>query len=408
MVRLAVARADGDLSALRGAIDRGLRTRGFLDYRESLAWAQNAQPIVAELSDLSAASPSRELVELLERAVGHVVKVMLHADDSAGAIGDLAYELLEAHVRACDAGIADPARLARWMIRFRFKDQDFFDPDPIRYAAALGERGLAAYRKALDELAQDTFAAQRARQRLAVLDRDVAAIVETCGGSLTTPWQFLQVAEAMAEIDRPDLVLEWTERGIAETSGHPIGSLYDLACETYTQLDRPLDVLRLRRAHHQRSPTTGTYAALKTAALALDTWEHERDATRAALRDRDTRSYIAALHSDGDDELAWRIAQTASAEELGIDLRLALAKRRQDVAPAEALGALLAIADDILLTTDRRAYARAIRVLKQARTAAQAAECREAFKAHIARLRERHRRRPTFIAMLDKARLEDS
>jgi hypothetical protein len=56
---------------------------------------------------------------------------MLHADDSAGTIGDLAYELLDAHARACDAGVADPMRLARWMIRFRFKDQDFLIPTPF-------------------------------------------------------------------------------------------------------------------------------------------------------------------------------------------------------------------------------------------------------------------------------------
>jgi hypothetical protein len=408
MVRLAVARASGDLSAVRDAIDRGLRTRRFLDYRESLGWAQHARPVVDELSNLAAASPSRELVELLERAVGHVIKVILRADDSAGAIGDLAYELLDAHARACDAGVADPTRLARWMIRFRFKDQDFFDPDPVRYAAALGERGLAAYRKAIEEVTQDTFAAKRARQRLAVLDRDVAAIAQTCGGSLTTPWQFLQVAEAMAEIDRPDLVLEWTERGIAETDGHPIGSLYDLACETYAQLGRPQDVLRLRRAHHERSPTTSTYGALKTAALAVGTWERERDAARAALRDRDTRSYIAALHGDGDDELAWRTAQTASPEEVDTELRLALAQRRQGTHPEDALGVYLAVADEILLTTDRRAYGHAIRVLKRARSAAAAAERMDAFTAHIAALRDRHRRRPTFIAMLDKARLHDS
>lgn len=57
-------------------------------------------------------APPRELVELLQRAIGHVVKVIMHADDSDGAIGDLAHELLNIHARACDAGLADPTRLA--------------------------------------------------------------------------------------------------------------------------------------------------------------------------------------------------------------------------------------------------------------------------------------------------------
>jgi hypothetical protein len=46
LVRLVAARAGGDVSALRDAIDDGLRTRRFLDYRGSVAWAQDAHPVV--------------------------------------------------------------------------------------------------------------------------------------------------------------------------------------------------------------------------------------------------------------------------------------------------------------------------------------------------------------------------
>jgi hypothetical protein len=118
---------------------------------------------------------------------------------------------------------------------------------------------LTAYRKAIDDAdTGDSFAARHARQRLAILDRDIDTIVKTTGGSLTTAGQLLHVAQAMAEIGRPDLVLEWAERGIRETDGYPIGALYDLACDTNAELGRPLEVLRLRRAHHERSPTSAT------------------------------------------------------------------------------------------------------------------------------------------------------
>jgi hypothetical protein len=83
-VRLIAARADGDLSQLRAAIDGGLRTRRFLDYRGSITWAHAARPIIVELEATAAESPSRELVELLQRAVGHIVKVIMRADDSSG------------------------------------------------------------------------------------------------------------------------------------------------------------------------------------------------------------------------------------------------------------------------------------------------------------------------------------
>ena len=134
---------------MRAEVDRGLRTRRFLDYGESAGWALAARPIVAELEKAVEAAPSRALVELLQRAVGHVVKVIMHADDSDGLIGDLARELLDLHARACDAGVADPVELAGWMVRFGFDEQDFFEVDPVRYAGALGETGLAAYREAV-------------------------------------------------------------------------------------------------------------------------------------------------------------------------------------------------------------------------------------------------------------------
>jgi len=113
-VRLIAARAAGDLAQLRAEVDRGLRR--FLGYRESAGWAMAARPIVAELEGAVVAAPSRALVELLQRAVGHVVKVIMHADDSDGAIAGLADELLALHARTSSSSIRS-ATQARWASR---------------------------------------------------------------------------------------------------------------------------------------------------------------------------------------------------------------------------------------------------------------------------------------------------
>jgi uncharacterized Zn finger protein len=55
--------------------------------------------------------------------------------------------------------------------------------------------------------------------------------------------------------------------------------------------------------------------------------------------------------------------------------------------------------------TDRRAYSAAVPIIKRARDAATAADDLHAFNQHLAKLREQNRRRPTLIAMLDKADL---
>jgi uncharacterized Zn finger protein len=63
------------------------------------------------------------------------------------------------------------------------------------------------------------------------------------------------------------------------------------------------------------------------------------------------------------------------------------------------------VVDELLIETGRRSYARAVPVLKRARRAAEAADHSEWFVTRLTDLRESHRRRPTLIAMLDKAGL---
>jgi uncharacterized Zn finger protein len=85
--------------------------------------------------------------------------------------------------------------------------------------------------------------------------------------------------------------------------------------------------------------------------------------------------------------------------------RLRLAEAREAQRPDQALPWYMLVVDELLIETGRRSYARAIPVLKHARRAADAAGQSKWFAARIADLREHHRRRPTFLAMLDKASL---
>lgn len=403
-VRLIAARGASGLAQLRSEVDRGLRTRRFLDYGESAGWAHAGRPIVTELENAVETSPSRELVELLQRAVGHVVKVIMHADDSDGLIGDLARELLALHARACDTGVADPVGLAAWMVRFGFDDQDFFEIDPLRYASALGEAGLVAYRDAVDARSDGgSFAVGYARERLAIIDRDVEALVKLLGGDLTSPYQFLRVAEAMRELGLDDEALVWAKRGIAQTRGWQVSKLYDLACDV--QREAPLEVLALRRAQHERMPSSSTYRALRSAAEAVDAWPLDQQAARATLQRADPRGFVDVLLGEDELDLAWTAAHAAPWNALGSDLWLRLAERRERDRPADALAVYQRVADDVLEHADRRAYRSAARILQRARAAAQAAGELDAFSEDLIRVRERYRRRPTLIAILDKAGL---
>ncbi len=373
-----------------------------------MGWARDAGHVVDEIAAEARRAPSRELLKLVEMAINRVVKVIFHADDSAGTIGDLARRLLETHEQICDAGVADPGALARWMVRFGFDDQDFFTVDPVRYSAALGEKGLRALRRAVEERSAGPdreFAVRYTEERLAVLDGDVDRIVSLLGGYLTAPHQFIRVAEAMLELDRGDDALAWAMRGVGSTSGWQVAKLYDIAAGVLAARGDEAGVLDLRREQHRRMASSTTYATLRKTAAAMGVWATEQADARGVLAARDVGGFVDALLAEGDIDAAWNAATATGAADLD-DARWAqLAEAREPSDPAAAFEVCLRLADSTLRTADRRAYRTATKQLSQARRAADSAGRSEEFAAHLAALRAQHRRRPTLIAILDKAGL---
>jgi uncharacterized Zn finger protein len=396
------------LDPLRAAIDSRLRTRRFLGYYESRQWALQADPVVEMLRSAVVTSPSADLVALIERAIGRVVKTIFQADDSDGMIGDIARHLLDLHAQACDAGVADQVKLARWIVRFCFDEQDFFEVDPVRYAAALGELGLAAYRREVrqrGERGDHSFAAKYAMERLAVVDGDVDAIVVLLGGDFDRPYNFIRVAEAMEELGRDDDVLHWAGRGIAETSGWQVAQLYDLVAAAYIRRGDRQALLQLRREQHHRMPSATSYDLLRQAAEALGAWQAEREVARSVLADHDLAGLVDVLLADKEPGAAWEVATADPDWDAGDRRWMRLAEAREATHPGDALGVYLRLADRELETTGRAAYTRATRILKRAALVAASADQSADFTDHMHVLRDRHRRRPTLIAMFDKAGL---
>lgn len=422
-VRLAAADDGERLAVLKAAVDDGLRTRRNLDYWGSSSWARDAAPVVDALEGEVAGGASPDLIVLLQRAAGHLVKVIMRADDSTGMIGGLARRVLDLHREACASGVADPRALARWMVRFAFDDQDFFEVDPVAYVDALGPTGLAVYRREVAKRSEPSddqgdrsarrrdlygefpsFAAKYAAERLAVVDRDVDRLVELLGGDLSSPHQFTRVAEAMVELGQPGDALVWARRGIAETNGWQVAKLYDLAADLLAAEGDLDGVVELRRHHHERVPSASTYARLQAAARANGSWSSAETSARALLAERDAAGLVDALLADGEPEHAWDAA-SAGDHDLEPSQWLRLAEAREPTAPADALAVYLRLADHVLGQSDKRAYETAVRHLKAARRAATAAGRLEEFNSHLADLRERNRRRPSFMTMLDKGGL---
>ena len=359
-------------------------------------------------------SSSQQLFELLQRSLSHVLKVLHRADDD-GLIGGVFDQLLELHGRACQLARPDAARLAKWLVAATFDPEWFSPPDPVPYADALGEKGLHLYREAAErELASadpsDHYSTAGVHgryvvERVAVIDRDPDAVVASFAHIERVSNREAEIAEAMREIGRDDLALEHARVGLDTGHQFDYPKLARIADAILVEQGDAEGLLELRRAGLQAQPTRSSYKRLSEAATSLDCWEAERPSAIVALGRSDPGELIAVLLDEGRIDEAWDAYQANESARLNEKDVLALVEARGADHPGDALDAYLRLADAHLVNTGREHYERAVRMLKKAVTPAGRAEREADLREHVAGLREIHKRRPTLIALLDRASL---
>jgi uncharacterized Zn finger protein len=132
----------------------------------------------------------------------------------------------------------------------------------------------------------------------------------------------------------------------------------------------------------------------------------EHAAARSVLEQRSPAGFVDAVLDDGDTATAW--AAAVANPEWHHDARQwqRLANAQEPADPAAALDVYLQLADGALVDANKNAYHTAVKHLQAAqRAATTAAGLTGAFDDRMAVLREQHRRRPTLITMLAKAKL---
>ncbi|MGH3332942.1 MAG: DUF6880 family protein, partial [Nocardioidaceae bacterium] len=142
------------MTELADAVLPLIRTRADL-HRWSAANAHGRQMHEALdlLEQAAATEDPADVYAVTHKALASAIKVIARADDSSGIIGDACRRLLDLHPTAAAAAQVPPARLVDWMMKFQFDgDVDYFQLDPVAYAPALGEHGMATYRAKLNEV----------------------------------------------------------------------------------------------------------------------------------------------------------------------------------------------------------------------------------------------------------------
>jgi uncharacterized Zn finger protein len=384
----------------RALVD-SLRTRAHLDYYRAMDHGARAYAVADRLDAALTADNADALRPILERAVTTLITMILRSDDSSGVQGQATDRFLDVHAAACRLGSPEPAKLARWLGSITFGDDGFFALDPIEYADALGERGLAAYRaQAERRLIADPgdYHATWVLRRLTVQSRDVEKIVEQVGGQLDSAHRYGELVDALLEIGATDVALQYAQEGAALSGpAHQTSTLVDTAVDLLAATGQWSEAVALRRDHLDRHPTLTAFSTLRRTASAAGTWSTERLQALDVLASRNPEDWLRALLLDGDTGLAWEASTTM---EIGTHMRLELLRARSRTAPSDVFEGYVQVVDATLVEARPENYREGVKLLGELRRACQTGGRVPEYDEYVAELLEHHRRRPTLVRLL--------
>ncbi|MGH8968708.1 MAG: DUF6880 family protein [Actinomycetes bacterium] len=371
---------------------------------------------------LEAAIPTTDPAEVYavtHRALASAIKVIARADDSSGIIGDACRRLLDLHPGAAAAARVPSGKLIDWMMKFQFDgDVDYFELDPVAYAAALGETGMKAYRKRLADIeaglgprpsADDRWTSAHSHewftldcnaQRLAVLDHDIDAIIRTHAKERKVAAWLEDTAEAFKEIGEMDLAIDWAQQATDFDRGHQSLKAAGYWCRLLEE-HRPTEARDARLTVFRRWPSSTTAARLHKAAGKA--WPDFRDEVVATLAASPSDAVLFALLTLKEPEFAWKLAHS-----LGLDSDHTwseLVKVYEKVDPLAVLPIHQRLVENELVEAGAQHYRLAARRLAKMRKLAAGSGNADEVDELIADLRETHRRRPRLQQEFDRAGL---
>lgn len=396
-----------------------IRTRADL-HRYSSANQHGAQmhEAIDIVESAIATTDPAQVYAVTHKALASAVKVIARADDSAGIIGDACRRLLALHPQAAAAARVPAGKLVEWMMKFQFDgDVDYFELDPVAYAEALGEKGMAAYRARLngvrgtlspdpsDPLARDPERHERwvlewNDRRLAVLDHDVEAIIRTHARDRKVAAWFQDTAEAFEEIDEIDLAIDWARQSLEIGPWHQSLKSADYWCKLLGE-HRAAEELGARLTVFRRWPSTTTAAQLYKAAG--KEWASYAGEVMATLSQRPDDAVLFALVTLKDVNRAWDLAQSLALDDDRTWAELIEAYEKID--PIATLPIHRRLVEHELVEAGAQHYRIAARRLAKMRDISAGTENSAEVHEFVVNLRRAHQRRPRLQQEFDRARL---
>ena len=412
MASVAVERVRRLIDGLR----RDRRTHLYHGRRE---YSQLARKVAAACEALIDSEPA-SVPALAQRAVDLVTTALMYVDDSSGIVGDDLHALMAVHARACAATPPDPKRLAAWLEKLRLDGPGWPDFELRDYAAALGEKGRAELARIVEDRAKTTepdllgrtpLGIRVLREQLAEISGDIDHYIAVLAEDLYAASSYLKIVDALRNVGRAAEAERWARRGLG--IGNPIdqGKLRDTYVNLLLERGATDEASAMRWQLFDQHPTQTHYNDLRRTAERTGDWPGLRDKAIGRLRDATTGQpafadhLIGVLLDEGELDDAWQTA-VDHANGLPESRWNQLIDLRQPTHPRDVIEPWQQLIQRRLdASTDKYRYSKAIKMLRQLRDAYRATGDEPSFGTYLDHLRDRHKRKTSFIAKLDRANL---
>jgi uncharacterized Zn finger protein len=284
-LELATLAVDTDAKTLearmRRAIDGATRTRGFVDYGEAGGWATAVDETLDALSALNLGGRAGLVLKLAAHAIDRIENAIASIDDSDGHCSGLLERARDIHIAAARVARPDSLALARDLFAREMADEyDIFNAAASLYADTLGEKGLEEYRRLAVEAWEKLPPHRAGRQRnefsdhyrrlagildfFAERDGDVDARIALRVKKLSSPWDYLQLAEFCREQGREEEALRRAEEGLwVFEDGRPDERLLFFVADLLTKAGRKDDAAAHLWRAFDKAPSVELYAGLR-------------------------------------------------------------------------------------------------------------------------------------------------
>ncbi len=426
-----------DFAAYRQILHEAIDAPDYVDYDAMPDYVHGVAEAIQPLGELLRTGYAAAVVELVELALVGLDRASETIDASDGSLNAVYDDLQLYHLQACRAARLDPEKLAERLLHFELEGGlGVFNNAAKTYAEVLGSAGLAAWRKLLIRewsnlptlspaplgkapaaIDHRRFQIQALMETLAATEGDLETLTAVKQRDLSSPHDFLSLAEWHADAGHADEAVSWAERGVrAFPDPHDNAGLRDFLVTAYQRSGRHNEALALVWEQFIRSQTLEQYQQLKThAGQTREGWPVWRERALALTREQlenriglsrargwpdapDHSLPVEFLLADGADEDAWQEAQTGGCRP---ELWLQLAERREQKYPADSLHIYQERLGPIIAQGGPRAYKEAIGLLNKISALLEVMGRAAEVDVYRAEVRATHRQKRNFVKLLD-------